>query len=337
MRILVLGGTAWLGGHVAADAVRRGHDVVCLARGTAGEVPLGGRLVRADRDHDDAYDGVVAGDPWDTVVDVSRQPGQVRRAAAALAGRAEHYVFVSSGSVYADHATPSADESAEVLPALDGDVMESMETYGEAKVACERHVLASLGPERAAIVRAGLIGGPGDASGRTGYWPLRFARPADPDARVLVPRDDDLPTQVIDVRDLAAWIVALSERRTPGTFNAVGETVRFRDHIDAARAVAAHDGSVAWAPSDWLLEQGVAPWMGERSLPIWLPMADYAGFCARSGAAARAAGLVTRPLRETLADTLAWELEEGADRARGSGLTPDEERELLARLDASAH
>ena len=177
MRLLVLGGTAWLGGYLTATALERGHHVTCLARGESGTVPEGAALIRADRDHPEAYDQVSQQD-WDVVVDVSRQPGHVVRAVTALERRSESFVFVSSGNVYADHGTPGDDESAALLPALVGDVMESMETYGEAKVACERHVLAAFGTDRTLIARAGLIGGPGDIFDRTGYWPLRFVRPA---------------------------------------------------------------------------------------------------------------------------------------------------------------
>src|SRR5688500_6081159 len=175
MRLLVLGGTAWLGRGVATTAAELGHRVTCLARGEAGAAPSGTSFVQADRDEPGAYDEVARTD-WDAVVDVSRQPGQVRRAAAALADRAASSVLTSSGHVYADHGTPGDDESAALLPALDGDVMETMETYGPAKVACEQHVLEAFGADRSLILRVGLIGGPGDIFDRTGYWPLRFAR-----------------------------------------------------------------------------------------------------------------------------------------------------------------
>lgn len=122
---------------------------------------------------------------WDVVLDVSRQPGQVRSAVAALAARARHWVFVSSGNVYAHHDEPGGDETVPVLAPLQGEVMESMETYGEAKVACEQHVLDQVGADRSLIARVGLIGGPGDVFDRSGYWPLRFALPARSDGAVL--------------------------------------------------------------------------------------------------------------------------------------------------------
>jgi nucleoside-diphosphate-sugar epimerase len=331
MRILVLGGTAWLGRTIASTAVELGHEVTCLARGSSGDPPEEVRLVRADRTRPGAYERV-AGDTWDVAVDLTRQPGQARSAVAALAGRVASMVFVSSGNVYADHSIVAQDEDGALLAALESDVMESMETYGEAKVACERHVLQGFGPDRTAIARVGLIGGPGDIFDRTGYWPLRFARPARADGAVLVPDAPDLPTQVIDVRDLAAWIVEVGTRGVAGIFNVTGETVLFPEHLDVARAVAGHTGPVVRADQRWLLAQGVREWMGERSLPLWLADPDWIGFNARDNSRARAAGLITRPLEATLEDTLAWELTRGPTRTRGAGLSDDDERALLHAL-----
>jgi 2'-hydroxyisoflavone reductase len=331
MRLLVLGGTAWLGGYIATAALERGHQVTCLARGASGSVPDGTAFVRADRNQPNAYDAVIR-DEWDGVVDVSRQPGQVRGAAAALADRSKSFLFISSGNVYADHGTPGQDEGATLLPGLEGDVMESMETYGQAKVACEQHVLDAFGPDRSLITRVGLIGGPGDIFDRTGYWPLRFARPAAEDGTVLIPDAPELATQVIDVRDLATWIVESSSRGLSGTFNATGETVPLRQHLEAARKVAGHSGPIVAASQEWLLAQGVEPWMGERSLPLWLPDREYAGFNSRDSSAARAAGLVTRSLEETLADTLAWEIARHPTQPRRAGLSDEDERSLLHAL-----
>jgi 2'-hydroxyisoflavone reductase len=329
MKLLVLGGTAWLGSTVAATAVGRGHDVTCLARGESGRFPEGVREVRADRDDPDALDRVRCED-WDALVDVSRQPGQVRAAVAALSERVGHALFVSTGNVYADHSTPGQDETAGLLPPLPGDVMESMESYGEAKVACEQAVVAGFGAERSLLARAGLIGGPGDVSGRTGYWPVRMARPAGEDGAVLLPDAPAQPTQVLDVRDLAGWLVTSAERRLPGAFDTTGATVSLGEHLETAQRVAGHDGPLVVVSSEWLLEHGVEPWMGERSLPLWIPDESYAGFLTRESARARAAGLVTRPLEETLADVLEWELQQGVDRVRSAGLRRDDELSLLA-------
>jgi len=331
MRLLVLGGTGWLGGCIASMAVVSGHQVTCLARGKSGAVPDGATLVTADRTQPGACDQVSNQD-WDVVMDVSSQPGQVKSAVAALADRAGFYGYVSTCSVYADNATMGQDESGALLPSLDGDVMESLQTYGQAKVACEQHVRRAFGPERALIARAGLIGGPGDASDRTGYWPLRFARPAGENGAVLVPDAPQNGTQVIDVRDLAEWLLAASTRSVAGVFNTTGATVPLSEHIDAARTVSGHTGPVVRADSQWLLDQGVQEWAGARSLPLWVADPEWQGFGTRDSSKARAAGLRTRPLEQTLSDTLAWELTRDHSDARKAGLSDDDERTLLETL-----
>jgi len=331
MQTLVLGGTAWLGGHVASAALEREHRVTCLARGFSGAVPEGVELVRADRSRPAAYDALKR-QQWDVVVDVARQPGQVRSAVRALAELAGVYVFVSSCNVYADHRIPGADEQTPLLPPLRHEVMESMDTYGQAKVACEQRVQQAFEPGRALIARVGLIGGPGDIFDRTGYWPLRFARPSTPGGAVLVPDAPELATQVIDVRDLAAWLIDAGSRRLGGVHNATGETTALFDHLETARRVAGHTGPVVRADQQWLLDQGVQPWMGERSLPLWLVDPDWLGFNARNSSKARRAGLTTRPLEQTLADTLSWELTRPTDRPRRAGLTDSDESALLAAL-----
>lgn len=294
-------------------------------------MPAGADFLRGDRNQPGVY-GAVAGEPWDVIIDVSRQPGQVRSAVAALAGRSRFYVFVSSGNVYADHSRPGQDETIPALPALNEDVMESMATYGEAKVACEQSVLDGFGPDRALLARAGLIGGPGDVSDRTGYWPLRFARPATPDGTVLVPDAPQETTQVIDVRDLADWLVRAGAVGVSGTFNATGDTLSLSQHLEVARGVAQHAGGMVAAGQEWLRDHDVEPWMGPRSLPLWLGDPDWAGFSARDSSKARAAGLTTRPLAETLADTLAWELTRDTARSRQAGLSDEDERSLLRAL-----
>ena len=327
MKLLVLGGTAWVGGAVAAAAVARGADVVCLARGASGSVPDGARLVVADRDDPAALDGV-RHERGDAVVDVARQPGHVRNAVEALAPVAERYLFVSTANVYADQRTIGQDEDAPLLAPLESDVMASMEEYGPAKVACEQAVVAAFGAERSLLARAGLIGGPGDPSGRSGYWPWRFAHPSNDAGRVLVPDVPDRMTALIDVRDLAGWLVDAAERGTAGAFNAVGVPVPFADHLAEARSVAGGLATPVPASEEWLADHGVGEWSGPKSLPLWLRDPDWWGMNARSGERARAAGLVNRPLAETLADVLAWEGRR--PNPHGAGLTDDEERALLA-------
>jgi 2'-hydroxyisoflavone reductase len=332
MRLLILGGTAWLGRTISADAVDRDHEVTCLARGESGVVPPGVRWVRADRDEVDAYDQVV-GERRDAVIDVGRQPGQVRRAVAALEPVAGRYLFVSSAIVYADQRTLNQDESAPLLAPLTADVMDSMADYGEAKAACEQAVLNGFGPDRSLLVRAGLIGGPGDPSGRSGYWPWRFATPSNPDAVVLVPDAPGLPSALIDVRDLAAWLVTCAEGGTAGVFNAGANQMPLAEHLAVARTVAGHAGPLESAPPRWLGEHGVANWSGPKSLPLWLDDPDWYGMNARDTSRARAEGLRCRPLEATLADTLDWELSRPQPGPHGAGLTDEEERALLTALN----
>lgn len=324
MRVLVLGGTAWLGSLVVAEAVARGHDVTALARGESGAVPEGARFVRSDRTAPGAFDEV-SGD-WDAVIDVARQPGQVRAAVDALAARTGHWVLVSTSSVYSDPAEVGRDESGATFEPLEADVMADLSEYGPAKVACERLVLEAVGPERSHIARVSLIGGPGDRSGRGVYWPWRYAHPSAADGRVLVPEAAH-PVQLLDVRDLAAWLVDAAETRAAGIANVGGETFTLAEHLAIARQVAG--GRTVPVPVDdaWLDAHDVNPWSGPRSLPLWLP-ADAAGLNSNSTARAESLGLRRRPLAETLADTLAWR-EAHPDLALGAGLSDADELELL--------
>jgi 2'-hydroxyisoflavone reductase len=328
MDLLILGGTQWLGRALAAEALARGHRVTCLARGEAGAVAPGADLVVADRDEPGtaAYASVDARD-WDAVIDLTRQPGHARRAAAALAARCRQAVFVSSCSVYARHDEPGADESAPVLPSMEADES-APETYGEAKVACES-AWRDAAPERLIVIRPGLIAGPGDPSDRAGYWVARAARSDDP---MLVPDIPDAAVQAIDVRDLVTFVLDAVEGGVEGTFDVVGERVTFAEWIAMSRELGGHVGEVVAASADRLAESGVAEWAGPDSLPLWIADPSWKAFLDRSNAAAVRAGLRVRPTREVLADVLEWEREAGLDRERRAGLDPARERELIEAL-----
>jgi 2'-hydroxyisoflavone reductase len=326
MRILVLGGTAFLSAEIVRSAVATGHDVTCLARGSADVPPPGASWLRADRSLGaNAYAG--AEGEWDAVVDVARDAVPATEALEALASRAAHWTFVSSCSVYADASVPGAGEDASLLTALPAGIPSTADTYGESKVAIEEATMQAAGG-KAHLCRAGLIGGPGDSSDRYGYWPARFARDSRP---VLVPAIDNSPTQVIDVRDLAAWILRAAEKGVTGPLNAVGGQVPFGTFIAASREAADHRGRVIPAAEAWLAHQGVNYWAGPDSLPLWLPP-GHGGFMARSNSAALKAGLQLRPWQETLADTLTDERTRGLDRPRKAGLSPEAEARLARKL-----
>ncbi|HRD61752.1 MAG TPA: NAD-dependent epimerase/dehydratase family protein [Nocardioides sp.] len=322
MRLLVLGGTVNLSRAVAAEGVRRGHEVTCAARGTSGAVPEGAELIEVDRTRPLPDLG-----RYDAVVDVARQPSWVRSAVAAYPD--SHWVFVSTVNVYADDATPHGTPAT--LPLVeaieeDVDLAERPEAYGPMKVACERIVLD--GATSAMVIRPGLIVGPGDPTGRFSYWPRRLAAGGE----VLAPGDPGDLMQVADVRDLAAWAVTASEQRTIGVYDGVGEPLPMADLLTQCADGVAAECSFTWVDQAFLQEQQVEPWMGPDAIPLWLPRPEYDGLPAHDVRPSLDAGLTIRPLADTTADTLAW-LEATPD-APVSGISLDRERELLAAWHA---
>ena len=325
MRLLVLGGTRFLSHAIAADAVARGHQVTCAARGESGAVPVGAQHVVLDRAAPDwhALDGA-----WDAVLDVARTPSWVADALAALAERVAHWTFVSTISVYAESATPggSQDTSPLLAPITDDVEQDTPEAYGGSKVACEQHVQTRA--RQALVVRPGLIVGPGDPSGRFSYWPERLAE----GGAVLAPEPPDRPAQVIDVRDLASWIVTCSENRVTGVYDATGPVSSLGDMLEEIARSVGGGAELVWVDARFLLEHDVDYWAGPRSLPLWLPDEDI-GVTSRDVTVAFAAGLTTRPISATARDTLAWL--SSAEEPTRTGLTRAEERDLLDEWDST--
>ena len=289
MKLLVLGGTRFLSREVTAQAVALGWDVTCACRGESAPVPDGAAHLPWDRA--DEAPAALAEGGWDAVVDVTRLPSHARRAVEATTGA--HWVFVSTISVYADNASPAMEP---LLDPITGDVDLASDpgAYGGMKVACEQVVQSTAAS--AVVVRPGLIVGPGDPTGRFAYWPQRLARGGE----VLAPGRPEDVVQVIDVRDLAAWLLVLAEARTSGVLDAVGEPMAFSDLL-AGVAAGVGDGSprLTWVDQAFLEAHEVAPWAGEGSLPLWLPRPEYDGMLAHDPAPALAAGLRLRPPAET--------------------------------------
>jgi nucleoside-diphosphate-sugar epimerase len=266
------------------------------------------------------------GQLFDAVLDVARRPSHVRRALAVLGDRCGHWTFVSTCTVYADQATPGQRaESAALLAAAPREVDDADgEQYGPCKVADEEAVAQSGVP--AFVCRAGLIVGPEDPSGRFDYWVARLARGGE----VLGPGRPDDRVQWIDVRDLAAWLVLAGETGLTGTYDGIGAPVPRSQFLAGVAEGVGVTPQLTWVDQDFLAEHRVQPWTGERSLPMWLPLPDYAGFMARDVSPALRAGLRTRPLTDTAGDTLEW-LQTGPDRTLRVGLDPQEEATLLTR------
>ncbi|HEU5440175.1 MAG TPA: NAD-dependent epimerase/dehydratase family protein [Ktedonobacterales bacterium] len=341
MRLLVLGGTVFLGRHLVGEALARGHQVTLFNRGQHGPelFPEAERL-RGDRDGDLE---ALRGRTWDAAIDTSGYvPRVVRASAELLADAVGTYAFVSSISVYRDFSRIGMDETAPVAT-LEDETTEEVtgETYGALKALCEREVERTL-PGRALIVRPGLIVGPHDPTGRFTYWPTRVARGGE----VLAPTPPERPVQIIDGRDLAAWMLTMVERRAAGVYQAAGpaEPLTLGALLDTCAEVcrteaADSDARITWVDEAFLQEHGVGPWV---ELPLWIPSSDESerGLDAVDCGRAIGTGLTFRPLSETVRDTLRWDVARraagGSASAVGSGpvrmpagLEPAREEELL--------
>jgi len=328
MKLLVIGGTKFLGPHIVADALERRHDVVLFNRGLFALEPPGGvEFVQGNRDGEI---GRLAGRTFDVVIDTCGfVPRVVRESVAQLAGATGRYIFVSTISVYAEPVGGSFGEEEPTIVLADPTTEEvTNEAYGGLKALCEREVQAGM-PGRAMVVRPGLIVGPRDPSDRFTYWPTRFALGGD----VLVPGSPSRFVPFIDVRDLARWMVTAAERGLTGTFNAGGTygVLTMGDVIGACRD-AAGAGKPVWVSEDFALSHGIAPW---TELPLWVPEGEDS-LNRISSARAVANGLEYRPLAQTVHATLEWSKERGLSRPLRAGLTRARETELLEAWASAA-
>jgi 2'-hydroxyisoflavone reductase len=322
MRLLVLGGTRFVGRHLVEAALQRGHSVTVFNRRRSH--PGLWRDVEELRGDRDGPLEALQDHSWDAVVDTSGYvPRIVRLSAEALADATGRYLFVSSVSVYRPGLPPGVDEGAPVAELDDASTEEvTDETYGGLKALCER-VVEEIYGERSLVVRPGLVVGPHDETDRFTYWVRRVAR----GGRVLAPGRPERSVQLIDGRDLGSWMVTLVEGGFHGVFNATGPADRLTmgELLERCRGVIGSDASFAWVPEAALLEAGVQPW---TELPLWIPESDpESSLDSVDSARARTVGLTLRPLGNTVLDTLAWDEGRGPDMA--AGLTARREKELL--------
>jgi len=343
VKILVLGGTRFLGRHVVDAALARDHAVTVFTRGVQ-PVPWPTRVLHLTGNRDPRIApglAALAGGEWDAAIDLSGYvPRCVEASSAALNGSVGHYTFVSSVSVYADASRPGVDETAPVLQ-LDDPASEDIPAhYGALKARCEDEVRAAFG-RRALIVRPGLIVGPFDPTDRFGYWVARFVCPdlmGARDEHAVVPGPPERFVQFIDARDLASWMLDMAERKEEGTFDTctpagmwtMGTLV---EHLAASARAAGSQTVAQWVDDAVLARHDVTPWTG---LPLWIPAADAesAGFMHLPCARALAHGLAFRPLGETIADTAAWLCERDNSAAWRNVLSASTEREILAAWTA---
>ncbi|HEX6287987.1 MAG TPA: SDR family oxidoreductase [Herpetosiphonaceae bacterium] len=324
MKLLILGGTAFLGRAIVNAALERGHELTLFNRGQRNP-DLFTELEQLRGDRDGNLEAL-RGRSWDVVIDPSGYlPRVVRDSAELLADAVEHYTFISSISVYADFSTVGMDETAPVGMLEDTSVEEiTGETYGPLKALCEQAVEQTL-PGRSLIIRPGLIVGPHDPTDRFTYWVERVARGGD----VLAPGRPEMPVQIIDVRDLAEWTVQMVEERRTGTYHATGpdRLLTMEQMLTACKGVSGSDARFVWVDEECLQAAGAESW---TEVPLWIPeQPEMRGFLAMSIAKARAAGLSFRPLTTTIRDTLDWSRTRPTDDERRAGLRPEREREIL--------
>jgi 2'-hydroxyisoflavone reductase len=342
MRILILGGTGFTGPFQVHYAAARGHHVTVFNRGRRqADLPAGVVHLQGDRNEPDGMDAIKAavagGARWDVVIDnPTTLPFWVRDAGQALQNATDHFIFISTISVYADTSRAGMDEATPTLEYRGADAYAETQAtagqlYGPLKAASEREAEKWF-PGRTTVIRPGLIVGPGDQTGRFTYWPVRISK----GGAVLAPGTGQDNVQFVDARDLAEWTVRMAEAKTFGTFNATGPAGRMSMAEMLGGIRGAFDGTrpteLVWAPASFLEEQRIRGW---SDMPVWVPMrGDNAGFLEVSVQRALDAGLTFRPLATTARDTVAWFQAQPADvQARiGGAFTAEREAAALAAL-----
>lgn len=339
--ILILGGTGFTGPHQVRYALARGHRITLFNRGRRPQDwPAEVEELTGDRETGDV--GALKGRRWDVCIDnPTSVPHWVRDVGEVLKGQVDHYLFISTLSVYSDSATPGQDEDApravytgpDIMAETRASLIANMALYGPMKAACEDEALKWF-PDITTLIRPGLIVGPGDETDRFSYWPLRVRRGGD----ILAPGDGRDPVQFIDARDLAEWTIRMAEQRAFGAFNAMGPAyaMGMDQLLYGIQAVTGTAATFHWAPAEFLAEQNVSPW---GDMPVWVPgQGESAGFSRHRNDRALAKGLSFRPLADTVAATLAWfdaQPEERRATLR-AGIKPEREAEVLAAWRARA-
>lgn len=327
MKLLILGGTVFVGYHLVRSALEAGHEVTLFNRGQSNpNVWKEVEHIQGDREHDL---GRLHGRKWDAVLDTCGYlPRQVQSSAEQLAESTEHYTFISSISVYRDFTQLHTGEDAPVTPLPEQDSENVRKYYGALKAASESAISRIMG-ERALHVRAGLIVGPQDPTRRFVYWPMRVRQ----GGQVLAPGSPAARQQFIDVRDLADWVIRMAEQRRGGVYNAVGPERPWKmdEIIGACMRVTGVHPDLTWVADEFLYERNIGAW---SEMPLWFPQqGDFAAFrhyMEVDNRRAMAAGLSFRSLEDTLSSALHWADLSGAELQDGVVLDPDKEKALLA-------
>jgi len=327
MRILIIGGTRFVGRALVETALARGHQITLFNRGQSNpDLYPDIETLHGDRDGD--LD-LLAGKIWDAVIDTCGYiPRVVRQSAQLLKHAVDQYVFISTLSVYADSSQPGLEESAPLAVMQDESIEEiNGETYGPLKALCEAQVQNAYG-DRALIFRPGLIVGPNDYTDRFPYWPWRAAQ----GGNILSPGRPQRPIQFIDARDMAEWVLTMVETQISGIFNVISPPGKWtmKQLLDTCVDVSGSQAHLVWVPDDFLLEHKVGAWM---DMPFWIPESDpeLAGFFAFDATKAQRAGLTYRNLEQTVRDTFDWVQSRPADHPRRAGIDRDTEQELLEK------